>query len=85
MTKYRLNAQKLMVDNITEQTNILYKLLQPHVILEIDLSNIQHIDSAGVAFLLELKSIARKKSCSIKFTHTPNNIEHLCQLYNINL
>ena len=83
--QYIFNTTTLTVDNITEHLNTLVELLKTHSTIEINLSGIKHIDSAGVAFLLELNTIAKQKSCSIKFIEIPNTVEHLCQLYNIQL
>jgi ABC-type transporter Mla MlaB component len=83
--KYSLNTTKLTLDNISEQINAVSELLLPRTELEINLSNIQRIDSAGVAFLLEIKKIASTKSCKVKLTSIPSIISHLCHLYDINL
>ena len=53
--------------------------------LDIDLSNVPDIDSAGIAFLLELKAIAKQKNCHLIFSNTPTNIDKLCQLYQVTL
>jgi ABC-type transporter Mla MlaB component len=53
--------------------------------IELNLSEITSIDSAGIAFLLDLKSIAENKNCTLKFINIPDIVERFCSLYNVSL
>ena len=53
--------------------------------LQLDLSLIKNVDSAGIAFLLELKSIAKRNGCKLDFIKTPGLIERFCKLYKVTL
>ena len=83
MIKYQLNTNTLDLYNVMQQLDTIQKLFKPNIIFEITLSNISHIDSAGIAFLLELKKIAIKINCTILFTEIPQKILVLCKLYDI--
>jgi phospholipid transport system transporter-binding protein len=51
--------------------------------LTIDLSGIDKVDSAGVAFLLELKEHAMKLELNINFCGSPSSLNKLKSLYNL--
>ncbi len=48
-----------------------------------DLSNVKEIDTTGVAFLLELKSYAKKVNADIKLINAPTHLHELSKLYQI--
>ena len=52
-------------------------------LLTVDLSEIDKIDSAGIAFLLELKQQAQKVGLKIDFQGSPSALNKLKSLYNL--
>lgn len=54
-----------------------------NTLINIDLGQIQQIDSAGIALLLELKNLANKANYSVEFTNLPDNIVNWCNLYRV--
>lgn len=51
--------------------------------LNIDLSGVDEIDSAGVAFILELKEAAEKNKLEVNFHGTTDSLNKLKSLYNL--
>lgn len=54
-------------------------------IINYDLSHVNEIDTAGVAFLLELKIIANQNKTQIEFSNAPTHLFELSKLYKIAL
>ena len=75
----------LIASNIAIQLPPLKRLVLANLNLTFDLSNVTNIDSAGIAFLVELKNIAKINKCNLVFTNPSTQINHLCQLYKISL
>ena len=84
MQEHKLSGQ-LLISNVNQQLGQLTKLIAECNGLKIDLSGITNIDSAGVAFLLELKSVARQKKCKLSFINLPELVDKFCQLYQVTL
>ena len=84
MQQYKFNTPLIISTVGTLYKNILGVIAKTKS-LELDLSLVTNVDSAGVAFLLELKSIAKQNGCKLNFTKTPDIIEHFCQLYKVTL
>jgi len=84
MLKHKLNSPLIIstVGNLHKST---VKIVAKSKTLDIDLSGVKNIDSAGVAFLLDLKSIAKNIGCALSFSNTPDIIERFCQLYKVSL
>jgi len=84
MLKHKLKSPLIIstVGNLHKPT---LKIITKSKTLDIDLSGVKNIDSAGVAFLLDLKSIAKNASCALSFSNTPDIIERFCQLYKVSL
>ena len=60
------------------------KLLKPHQAqLTIELSGIEEVDTAGMAFLLEIKEQAGLKQLKISFDGSTNSLNQLKSLYNL--
>ena len=79
----KLNGE-LVIETITKQITIINKHLLSNNLI-IDLSNINKIDTAGVATLLELKNQAKNSLHKISYINTSDNIKNLCNLYQITL
>jgi ABC-type transporter Mla MlaB component len=75
----------LLTNSITEQLPLLKRLIFVNKSLTLDLSNVNNVDSAGIAFLVLLKNIAKKSACNLVFTNPSAQINNLCQLYKISL
>lgn len=75
----------LVISTVSNLLNPLSKQIISAEELDIDLSIVKNIDSAGIAFLLELKSKAKQEKCKISFTNIPYVVNRLCQLYQITL
>lgn len=45
-----------------------------------DLSGIRHVDSAGVALLIEWLLMARKSGCHLTLSHVPQNLRAIMQV-----
>ncbi len=75
----------ITLNHIASQLPSLKKLLKKDVLVEFDLSEVKHIDSAGIAMLLELRNIAFQLQCQLKFINSNNVIERLSKLYKVEL
>jgi ABC-type transporter Mla MlaB component len=71
---------RLLVNTITNSLKEVKMILESNERIEFDLSQVSEIDSAGIAFLIELKITGR-----IFFKNASPQIENLCQLYKITL
>lgn len=76
---------QLVISNINNYLKEFSNTISKSPELTFDLSNISDIDSAGLAFLLELKKLAKQANCSLKFINSNDQVERLCQLYKISL
>ncbi len=83
-TPHKLTGS-LLITNVSKLLNSVTKLVTVHRIFQVDLSDVTHIDSAGVAFLVELKNIAQQKKCKLTFINLPAPVNKFCQLYQITL
>ena len=84
MTIYKLNSS-LLLNNVSKLLIQFNKSIKPGKSLQFDLGHITHIDSAGIAFLLELKSICKQKNCQISFINLSTVVSNFCQLYQVTL
>ncbi|MBP9742478.1 MAG: STAS domain-containing protein [Burkholderiales bacterium] len=84
MTEFKLE-DRLLLNNINGLLKLITKLINSTPVLNIDLSAVVNVDSAGIAFLLELKAIAKQKKCQVNFTHIPDVVDKFCQLYKVAL
>jgi phospholipid transport system transporter-binding protein len=61
----------------------LAKRLQPlESDVNVELSELSHVDSAGLALLIELKSAGDKQGKTVTFSGTPPALKKLIALYN---
>ena len=84
LAKHRLTSP-LTILTVGKLHKPTVKIIAKSKILDIDLSEVKNIDSAGVAFLLDLKSIAKSTNSTLSFSNTPDIIERFCQLYKVSL
>lgn len=75
----------LIITNVSALLKQITKQIKPQSTLDINLSEVPNIDSAGIAFLLQLKSIAVDKNCHLSFSNAPDYISRFCQLYQVTL
>jgi ABC-type transporter Mla MlaB component len=80
MKQYQL-PEKIIVTQITKILKQINQKIGKINDITFDLSGVKLIDSAGVAFLVYLKS----KYQNVKFLHSTIQINNLCQLYKIRL
>ncbi len=52
--------------------------------IELDLSEVERSDSAGVALLIEVMKIARQGGYALHFTHVPRQLEILAAVAGVN-
>lgn len=76
---------KLLINTVMPELNQASMLLNNVDNLHIDLNNITHIDSAGIALLIELKSIAKQQNKQLFYDNPTPDILRLCKLYQVNI
>ncbi|WP_298440909.1 STAS domain-containing protein [uncultured Ferrimonas sp.] len=54
-------------------------------VLTLDLSQLAQIDSAGLAWLLELESLQRRANGTLEWHHCPERLQQLMTLYDLSL
>ncbi len=83
-----LNDNSIVLVGKLSQTTVtsllpIKKQLQPYNSdLNIDLSKLTKVDSAGLAYLIELKQYCEKNSIDIYFNNATKALEKLIALYN---
>jgi ABC-type transporter Mla MlaB component len=80
MKQYKL-PDKVAIDQVTQILKQINQQFRNINDITFDLSGVKLIDSAGIAFLVYLKS----KFQNAKFLHPTAQINNLCQLYKIQL
>ncbi|MCC2625327.1 MAG: hypothetical protein K0R14_1200 [Burkholderiales bacterium] len=80
MKQYKL-PDKVAVDQVTQILKQINQQFRDVNDVIFDLSEVKLIDSAGIAFLVHLKS----KFKNAKFLHPTAQIKNLCQLYKVQL
>ena len=84
MSQYKLTSA-LLIKNVNQLLGEFTKRIQKDGSICIDLTDVTNIDSAGVAFLVELKALARLKNCQISFINIPTPVANFANLYQLNL
>jgi ABC-type transporter Mla MlaB component len=84
MSEYKLGSS-LLINNVHQLLNQFSRKIMPGKLLRIDLADVCNIDSAGLAFLVELKVCARKKNSTIEFINLSEPVTRFCQLYQLTL
>lgn len=51
--------------------------------LLIDFSSVEHVDTATLSLIFEWMREAKKKRCTLKFAHLPENLKSLMALYGV--
>ena len=81
---YTMNDQ-LLISSVTDLLRDVGKLVGKSSVISIDLCKVSEIDSAGIAFLIELKSLAKQKNCRLIFLNVPSIVTRLCELYQVTI
>ncbi|MCX8514968.1 MAG: hypothetical protein RL017_236 [Pseudomonadota bacterium] len=78
--------EKLLISNVN-QLYIDYskKFILPNTTVAINLAQIKSIDSAGLALLINLKSLAKQRACNLSYYAASTEVSKFCQLYSIDL
>ncbi|MEM1244148.1 MAG: STAS domain-containing protein [Pseudomonadota bacterium] len=82
MMKYSFE-KSLTFDTVPQIMAKVAPLLQANSTIDFDLTSVAHIDSAGVAFLLELIRLSQALNHSICFKHCPANLVRLEKIYQL--
>ncbi len=67
----------------TELNGLLGDVIKQHDQLEIDLSQVQEVDSAGLQVLFFIQTEATRQQKSVIYSHLPEEMTSLLQLYNL--
>jgi len=76
----------LIIGGMTfSSTPNLYRELEKHFqskgqVINIDLGNVEHADSSGLALLLEWQAMSNRKSRQLNITNAPDNLMRLAKL-----
>ncbi len=84
MHEYKLKSS-LLINDVTKLLRQFSKLITSESSITIDLSDVSRIDSAGLAFLIELKTNCTHNSCKISFINLSEPVINFCKLYQITL
>jgi len=74
---------EMTIYNALEQKNTLYGCLKPDHELQIDLSEVSEIDSAGIQLLIFLKNEAIRKQNELSFVHHSQAVVEVVDLFNL--
>ena len=77
--------QELTNANVNQLLDQILAKLKTVETLNLDCSQVVNIDSAGIALLLELKSIASKQNIKLNLQNKSASICALCELYAIKI
>jgi ABC-type transporter Mla MlaB component len=84
MHEYKLK-NSLLINNVTKLLRQFNKHINSGGSITLDLSDVSNIDSAGLAFLIELKTNCIHNNCKINFINLSEPIINFCKLYQITL
>ena len=73
----------LLINDVSSLLKEFETYIIPSNIVTIDLGDVSNIDSAGVAFLVELKVSGRQQNCQISFVNISKPVINFCQLYQL--
>ncbi len=85
MEQYNFGDTPLTITTVGALYKTILDVLTKSRALTINLGLINKIDSAGIAFLLELKSVAKQKHYKLEFINISDSVQNFCQLYQISL
>ena len=77
--------QELTNANVNQILDQILAQLKTVESLNLDCSQVVNIDSAGIALLLELKSVAIKQNKQLDLQNISTSIRALCELYTIKI
>ena len=55
-------------------------MIDEHSLLVIDLTDVQHSNSAGLALMIEWLALARKRGHTVRFDHIPTGLRQLANV-----
>ena len=74
---------EMTIYNVLEQKNTIYPHLKPDHELQIDLSAVSEIDSAGMQLLIFLKNEAIRKQNELSFIHHSQAVVEVVEMLNL--
>ncbi len=74
---------EMTIYNVLEQKNALQPCLKPGHELQIDLSQVSEIDSAGIQLLIFLKNEAIRKQNELSFVHHSQAVVEVVDVFNL--
>jgi anti-sigma B factor antagonist len=74
---------EMTIYNVLEQKNTIYSYLKPDHELQIDLSAVSEIDSAGMQLLIFLKNEAIRKKNELSFIHHSQAVVEVVEMLNL--
>jgi anti-sigma B factor antagonist len=74
---------EMTIYNVLEQKNTIYPHLKPDHELQIDLSAVSEIDSAGMQLLMFLKNEAIRKQNELSFIHHSQAVVDVVEMFNL--
>ncbi|MFT5852233.1 MAG: anti-sigma B factor antagonist [Colwellia sp.] len=74
---------EMTIYNVLEQKNTLSPYLKPDHKLQIDLSAVSEIDSAGMQLLMFLKNEAIRKQNELSFVHHSQAVVEVVEMFNL--
>ena len=83
--KYIIQSQLLYGNIRKELSKIKHFIKTQKTPFVVDLSDVNQIDTVGIAFLVELKNISSRLKSSISYIGITSNISNLLDLYDINI
>ena len=74
----------LTLKNIPTLYKNFISMLKQGISIDLDLKEVNEIDSAGVALIIELKQLAKNKNYHFTINNPSQSVLRLCSLYNVN-
>lgn len=74
---------EMTIYNVLEQKNNLYPHLKADHELQVDLSEVSEIDSAGVQLLIFLKNEADRQHNDLSFLHHSQSVVEVVEMFNL--
>lgn len=84
MYEYKLTSS-LLISNANQLLEEYTKYIQKDGSIILDLADASNIDSAGIAFLVELKALSKERNCKISFINISAPVVTFAKLYQLNL
>jgi len=74
---------EMVIYNVLEQKNLLYPHIKPEHELQIDLSDVSEIDSAGIQLLIFLKNEATRQQTELSFINHSQAVVEVVEIFNL--